>query len=145
MKRDEHAVRGPERSDGPRTSCRTTEAGGRGRSEEGAGHRHLRVQSLLLEELRALLRDDVTDPALEAVRVVGVVLSVDYRHARVHFVMTGSGERRSVEQALVRATPYLRARIAEAIEMKRVPDLRFLFGGAAPSGDDGGDDDEDAG
>jgi tRNA-splicing ligase RtcB (3'-phosphate/5'-hydroxy nucleic acid ligase) len=34
------------------------------REQEGAGHRHARVQSLILEELRALLRDDVSDPAL---------------------------------------------------------------------------------
>jgi hypothetical protein len=40
------------------------------REEEGAGHRHLRVQSLVLEELRALLRDDASDPALADVRVV---------------------------------------------------------------------------
>lgn len=103
--------------------------------EEGAGHRHLRVQSLVLEELRALLRDDVTDPALGDVRAVAVVLSVDYRHARVHFVLdpgsAGAGDLRVVQRALERATPFLRARLAEAIEMKRVPDLRFVFDGGA--------------
>jgi ribosome-binding factor A len=42
------------------------------------------------------------------------------------------------QQALARATPFLRARLAEAVEMKRVPDLRFVFDGIEPSGDDGG-------
>jgi ribosome-binding factor A len=110
--------------------------------EEGAGHRHLRVQSLVLEELRALLRDDVSDPALVEVRVVAVVLSVDYRHARVHFVLRGTSEaaRHPTERALERATPFLRARLADAVEMKRVPDLRFVFDGLASAGadDDGG-------
>ena len=109
------------------------------RDEEGAGHRHLRVQSLVLEELRALLRDDVSDPALANVRVVAVVLSVDYRNAKVHFVLSGAPDmRRPVEQALGRATAFLRARLADAIEMKRVPELRFVFGGVASTGDDGG-------
>src|SRR5271155_4119826 len=110
------------------------------REEEGAGHRHLRVQSLVLEELRALLRDDVSDPALVDVRVVSVALSVDYRHAKVHFVLSGTSasSRRSVERALERATAFLRARLADAIDMKRVPDLRFVFDGVASSGDDGG-------
>ncbi len=110
------------------------------RDDEGAGHRHLRVQGLVLEELRALLRDDVTDPALGEVRVVAVVLSVDYRHARVHFVLSGaeSAEVRLIERALERATPFLRARLADAIEMKRVPDLRFVFDGiASPEGEGG--------
>ena len=103
--------------------------------EEGAGHRHLRVQSLVLEELRALLRDDVSDPALADVRVVAALLSVDYRHAKVHFVLSGTSptSRRSAEYALQRATPFLRARLADAIEMKRVPDLRFVFDGIASS------------
>ncbi len=104
------------------------------REDEGAGHRHLRVQGLVLDELRSLLRDDVHDPALTGVRVVAVVLSVDYRHARIHFVLSGteSPHARGVERALERATPFLRARLADAIEMKRIPDLRFVFDGIAP-------------
>ena len=112
-----------------------------GRDEESAGHRHLRVQSLVLDELRALLRDDVSDPALADVRAVAVVLSVDYRHARVHFVLRGGStvESRLAQRALERATPFLRARLTEAVEMKRVPDLRFVFdAGIEPAGNDGG-------
>jgi ribosome-binding factor A len=107
------------------------------REEAGTGHRHLRVQGLVLEELRALLRDDVQDPALGGVRVASVVLSVDYRHARVHFLLRAA-ERSTppfVERALARVTPFLRARLAEAIEMKRVPELRFVFDGIASDAD----------
>ena len=102
------------------------------RDEEGAGHRHERVQGLILEELRALLRDEVSDPALVAVRITAVVLSVDYRHARIHYALASrEGSRGAVERALARATPFLRARLADAIETKRVPELRFVFDGLA--------------
>lgn len=91
------------------------------------------------------MRDDVSDPTLAGVEIAAVVLSVDYRHARVHFVLAaeegsrspadGSGgahpRRGSAERALVRATPFLRARLADAIDMKRTPDLRFVFDGLA--------------
>jgi ribosome-binding factor A len=103
------------------------------RDEDGAGHRHLRLQRIVLEELRALLRDDVSDPALFAVRITAVILSVDYRHARVHFAWPAraAGDRNVVDRALVRATPFLRARLADAIDAKRIPDLRFVFDAAA--------------
>ena len=109
---------------------------------EGAGHRHLRLQGLILEELRALLRDDVADPALLTVRITAAVLSVDYRQARVHYATLGhavssSGE----ERALLRVTPFLRARLADALDLKRVPDLRFLFDGVLA--EDGTTDEED--
>ncbi|HVJ91947.1 MAG TPA: hypothetical protein VM580_19235, partial [Labilithrix sp.] len=75
------------------------------RREEGAVHRHERVQGLIFEELRALMRDDVSDPALADVRVAAVVLSIDYRHARVHFTLTtGIEQRRDIWGRLAEAT-----------------------------------------
>jgi len=115
--------------------------------EEGAGHRHDRLEQLVLEELRALLRDDVTDPRLFLIRLNAARLSVDYRHARVHFAIA-SGEQpspaavRAAEIALARAAPFLRARLAEAIEIKRVPDLRFIAD-PAPAAPDVEDEDGD--
>jgi ribosome-binding factor A len=111
---------------------------------EGAGYRHGRLETLILEELRALLREDVADPALVAARITSLVLSVDYRHARVHFVLRGGssvnvdGERARAERAFERATPFLRAQLADAIDIKRVPDLRFVFDGLVLADDEGG-------
>jgi ribosome-binding factor A len=111
---------------------------------EGAGYRHGRLERLIFEELRALLREDVTDPALVDARITSLVLSVDYRHARVHFALRGGGtsvnvdrEQSHVERAFERATPFLRARLADAIEMKRLPDLRFVFDGLLPDDTEG--------
>jgi ribosome-binding factor A len=111
------------------------------REEEGAGYRHARLEGLVLEELRALLRDDVSDPALMSVVITAIVLSVDYRHARVHFALregtqNESHERARAERALGRATPFLRARLGDAIDLKRIPDLRFVFDGVAGKGDE---------
>ena len=97
--------------------------------DEGAGHRHGRLEQLVLEELRALMRDDVHDPRLSPVRINAARLSVDYRHARIHFAVAspmGPRELRAVERSLARAAPFLRARLADAVEMKRIPELRFV-------------------
>lgn len=106
--------------------------------DEEAGHRHARLQELVQRELAGLLRDEMEDPRLEHVHVAAVVLSVDYRHARVHYTIARSEQARSVDasavaRALEKATPFLRGRLAEAIDMKRVPDLRFVFDGEVVS------------
>jgi ribosome-binding factor A len=106
--------------------------------DEGAGHRHARLQDLVQRELEALLRDELSDPRLEQVSVVGVVLSVDYRHARVHYTIARRAEGPAVDpasaaRALERATAFLRSRLAEAVDMKRVPELRFVFDGEVAS------------
>jgi ribosome-binding factor A len=97
------------------------------RENEGAGYRHQRLEVSILEELRSLLRDDVSDPDLERVGVTAVALSSDYKSARVHFVIPRGGSRARVERGLERATAFLRRRLADSIELKRTPDLRFVF------------------
>ncbi len=97
------------------------------REKEGAGYRHQRLEVSILEELRSLLRDDVSDPDLERVGVTAVALSPDYKNARVHFVIPRGATRARVERGLERATAFLRRRLADSIELKRTPDLRFVF------------------
>lgn len=95
--------------------------------ESNAGHRHQRVEISIREELESILRDDVTDPELEGVRIAAVVLSPDYRNARIHFLVPRGRPRSAVERAFTRANAFLRARLSEAIEMKRNPELRFVY------------------
>jgi len=89
--------------------------------QDGPTPRHQRLEQLLLDELRGLFRDDVEDPSLQGLQIAAVVLSVDYRHLRVHYTHTGKADR-----ALERVTPFLRARLADAVDLKRVPELRFV-------------------
>lgn len=92
---------------------------------EHVGYRHARLESLLRDEIAGLLADDIDDPALFGVTVAHVTLSIDYRHAKVYFDV--APERRDeVERALARATGFVRARLADAVDLKRVPELRFV-------------------
>src|SRR5262245_29743725 len=97
-------------------------------SHEG-GHRHARLQQLLEEELSSLMRDEVQDPRLADLRVVGVELSVDFRAARVRYLVDDDSRANldRVERALERAGAFLRKRLGEALDLKRVPQLSFRY------------------
>jgi len=88
---------------------------------DGPTQRHERLEQLLLDELRGLFRDDIEDPALYGVGIAAVVLSVDYKHLRVHYT-----HNRTPDRALERVTPFLRARLADAVDLKHVPSLNFI-------------------
>jgi ribosome-binding factor A len=97
-----------------------------------SGHRHARLQQIIAEELEALLRDELSDPDLRGVRFAGAELSVDYRALRVRFLTTGTaeaaeGEAARARRAFERAAGYVRHRLDEALDLKRVPELHFLF------------------
>jgi ribosome-binding factor A len=103
--------------------------------QEASGYRHQRLEQLLREEIGSLLRDEVSDPSLDGVQVTAVLLSVDYKNARVHFTTPGTAptaaDRERVSRALARAAPFFRARLVDSLDLKRAPDLRFVFDGAS--------------
>jgi ribosome-binding factor A len=98
---------------------------------EGGGHRHTRLQQLMEEEIGALLRDEVVDPRLDGASCSGVELSVDYRSARVRFMLPAERQQpadiQKAERAFEKATAFFRARLGEALDLKRVPELRFVY------------------
>lgn len=97
----------------------------------GDGHRLLRLEQLLLEELKTIFASEMSDPRLESVRPFAVTLSPDYRHARVHCLVEASQVPRSeLDRAVAGAAVYLRTRIADSIELKRVPELNFVLDSA---------------
>ena len=93
--------------------------------QRAEGFRHARLSDVLRQELDSLLRDDVSDPALDAVSVSFVELSPDYRSAKVYVTTARDCAPDLVARALERATPFLRRSLIDAVELKFVPALRF--------------------
>lgn len=97
-------------------------------SAQSSGVRQQRIEHRLQQELEWLFRDEINDPKLQHVRVARVEVSVDFRAARVHFILIeGEAYTRSHDEALERVTPYVRASLSDSLGVKRVPLVRFVF------------------
>lgn len=95
---------------------------------QGTGHRKARLQHIFQEEIDWLFREEISNPLLEDLRITSVELSPDYRLARISFQLgpeDSSEDLSRIERALAKAVPFLRSRLAEALDMKFVPALRF--------------------
>jgi len=112
----------------------------RGEPEADAeGRRPHRLELILLEQLQSLIRDEASDPALGGLLLVSLRLSVDGGHARVAYAVEAplgstTARTRSTELALGRATGFLRARLADLLDLKRLPTLSFTFVGVQEPG-----------
>ncbi len=89
------------------------------------GLRAARIEHILFEELDRLFRLEVTDPSLSDVVPSSVQLSPDLRNAKVYYALRRAPNPRAVQDGLKRVTPFLRARLADVLVMRRLPDLHF--------------------
>ncbi|RKH00199.1 ribosome-binding factor A [Corallococcus sp. CA053C] len=113
--------------------------------------RHLRVQSTLSEEVSLLFRGELSDPVLDGLALTSFELSPEGRTARIGYTLPPDAtDLTAVKEALVRAEGYLRSQLAQHLNLKRTPHLRFVHVGTAPrtEPDDSGwgsDDDGEGG
>jgi ribosome-binding factor A len=86
---------------------------------------------MLREELAALVRDELRDPALEGAQLgaVDVAPNLSVVHARL--LLPEHRAREPAERAAARVTPYLRGRLVEAVETKFAPQLRLVVAHAS--------------
>lgn len=112
-------------------------------STGGPGPRLLRLERLIFEELDRLFRLEVSDPRLADLAIARVQLSPDLRNAKIYYARRGSApqrpsglsigaarvqqeaQQRTINDGLARVTPFLRARLADVVVMKQLPDLHF--------------------
>lgn len=76
-----------------------------------------------------LMRREVKDPGIpEMITITAVEVSADLRHAEVFYSLMGDArEAEQCQQALARASGFIRRRLGRALRIKRVPELTFRF------------------
>jgi ribosome-binding factor A len=95
-----------------------------------AGQRRLRVGEELRHLLAELLRpDELRDPALRDanVTVTEVRLSPDLRDATAFVMPLGGANADEILAGLRRGAPFLKARLARRVELRRVPNIVFAL------------------
>jgi ribosome-binding factor A len=112
----------------------------RQRSDGEQAHvRHVRLGELIREEIGFLLDTEIEDRRLEGARVTAVELARDGSRARIWFALRDPSVPEEVgERAMQGARGFLRARLCEALSLKRVPELSFRLdpgAGACESGE----------
>src|SRR5918993_2623131 len=95
---------------------------------QGSGSRAERIADSIKDQVSQLLSFEVKDPAVGLLTVTHVKMASDMGLAHVYYTLVGDeGERRKTERALERATPFVRRRLAEDMNMRRAPEVRFHY------------------
>jgi ribosome-binding factor A len=92
-------------------------------------------QQRLADEIRDILAScfaagEMSDPRLEFITITAVKLTSDLQLASAYFrIMDGESEARvaEVKRGLASASTFLRRRLADSLDLRRVPNLRFFY------------------
>ena len=95
---------------------------------QGSGSRAERIADHIKDEVSQLLSFEVKDPAIGLLTVTHVKMTSDMGLAHVYYTLVGDDtERRKTAKALERATPFVRRRLAESLNMRRAPEVKFHY------------------
>ena len=95
-----------------------------------------RLDAQIRQELMELLQREMKDPRLGFVTITSVETARDLGSARVWVSVLGSDEEREqTMRALSAATPWLRRKLAERLEIRTVPQLILRRDDSIETGD----------
>lgn len=89
--------------------------------------RNQRLGSKVQRTLSELLRFETKDPGLATVSLTSVDLSRDLSVAKIYFsLLNPNDDPRPALDGLQRASGFLRAKLGKALDIRHVPELRFV-------------------
>ena len=88
-----------------------------------------RVASEIQRVIGQILVRDIRDERAAAANITRVKVTPDLRQARVYFALLSEeqGDPTEATEALARAVPYLRRRLAHDLELRFTPELEFFY------------------
>ena len=86
-----------------------------------------RLNHAFQEEISMILMTEIKDEDIKFVTITGVETTSDLSYAKVYFTVLDDTKRKSTLQALNGAASFIRGKLAERVEVRHTPELKFIY------------------
>ena len=86
-----------------------------------------RLAHLIEREISEIIRKEASDNKLKEVTITDVKLNTDKSVAKVYYTVLNNSHRQIVQEALEHASGFIRTAVANDIETRKMPELRFVY------------------
>ena len=86
-----------------------------------------RLNHVIQEEISMILMKEVKDEDIKFVTITGVETTNDLSFAKVYYTVLDENKKEETQEALDRASSFIRTKLAERIEVRHTPELRFTY------------------
>ena len=85
-----------------------------------------RINTAFVEKISEILHDDVKDKDVKMVTITDARVTNDLSYAKIYFT-TLDDDRKKVLDALNKASGCIRGRLAEKIDIRKMPEINFVY------------------
>ncbi len=86
-----------------------------------------RLNHVIQEEISMILMKEVKDEDIKFVTITGVETTSDLSFSKVYYTVLNKEKLKEAEEALERASSFIRTKLANTIEVRHTPELRFIY------------------
>ena len=86
-----------------------------------------RLNNTYLEEISMIIMRDVKDEVIKNAVITAVDVTNDLSYAKVYFTVFDKNIKEEVLEALNNASKFIRTELADRIEIRHTPELRFIY------------------
>ena len=86
-----------------------------------------RINHAIQEEISVILMREIKDENIKFVTITGVETASDLGSAKVYYTVFNREKLEETKEALERASSFIRTKLAERIEVRHTPELRFIY------------------
>lgn len=86
-----------------------------------------RLNHAFQEEISMILMTEIKDEDIKFVTITGVETTSDLSYAKVYFTVLDDTKRKSTLEALNGAASFIRGKLAERVEVRHTPELKFIY------------------
>ena len=86
-----------------------------------------RLGHIFTEAISKIINEEVKDDDIKFVTITAVDITSDLSYAKVYFTNLIDKDRDKVEKALNRASSFIRGKLFDKVEIRKMPELTFIY------------------
>ncbi len=86
-----------------------------------------RLNHAFQEEISMILMTEIKDDDIKFVTITGVDTTNDLSFAKVYFTVLDENKKDTTMKALEKASSFIRSKLAERVQVRHTPELKFIF------------------
>ena len=86
-----------------------------------------RLNHAFQEEISMILMTEIKDEDIKFVTITGVDTTSDLSYAKVYFTVLDETKKETTLEALTGAASFIRSKLAERVEIRHTPELKFIY------------------